>query len=207
MPVGLKGNSDGSGAIQIGGSDAISISTGLNTTFAGTITATGAVAGTTGTLYPIVSGTAVSATGTSVDFTGIPSWAKRITVMFSGVSTNGTSGILVQSGSGSVETSAYTSINSLTQNAVSPTVTAVTTGFSFTQGQAAADTLFGVLTMSLLGSNIWTYTSSVNRSGATIQQQNGTGAKTFSGTIDRIRITTVNGTDTFDAGTINILYE
>ena len=162
----------------------------------------------TGTLAPIVSGTAVASTsGTSIDFTGIPSWVKRITVMLSGVSTNGTSGILVQSGSGSVETSAYTSINSLTQNAVSPTVTAVTTGFSFTQGQAAADTLFGVLTMSLLGSNIWTYTSSVNRSGATIQQQNGTGAKTFSGTIDRIRITTVNGTDTFDAGTINILYE
>lgn len=29
----------------------------------------------------------------------------------------------------------------------------------------------------------------------------------LSGTLDRVRITTANGTDTFDAGTINILYE
>jgi hypothetical protein len=33
------------------------------------------------------------------------------------------------------------------------------------------------------------------------------GSKTLAGTLDRIRITTVNGTDTFDAGQINILYE
>lgn len=173
-----------------------------------TINGSAGVTTNSGAVYNgLQTGTAVTASGTSVDFTSIPSWVRRITVMLSGVSTNGTSGILVQSGSGSVETTSYTSINSLTQNAVSPTVTTVTTGFSFTQGQAAADTLFGVLTMSLLGSNIWVYTSSVNRSGATAQQQNGTGAKTFAGTIDRVRITTVNGTDTFDAGTINIIYE
>jgi hypothetical protein len=35
----------------------------------------------------------------------------------------------------------------------------------------------------------------------------GGGSVTLSGTLDRVRITTVNGTDTFDAGTINILYE
>jgi hypothetical protein len=29
----------------------------------------------------------------------------------------------------------------------------------------------------------------------------------LSGTLDRVRITTANGTDTFDAGSINILYE
>jgi len=33
------------------------------------------------------------------------------------------------------------------------------------------------------------------------------GSKTLSDTLTQVRITTVNGTDTFDAGTINILYE
>ncbi len=48
MSIGLKGNVDGSGAIQVGGSDAISISTGLNTTFAGSATAVGATGYATG---------------------------------------------------------------------------------------------------------------------------------------------------------------
>ena len=62
-----------------------------------------------GTLAPIVSGTAVASTsGTSIDFTGIPSWVKRITVMLNGVSTSGTSIVQVQIGSGSPTTSGYT---------------------------------------------------------------------------------------------------
>lgn len=56
----------------------------------------------------LTSGTAVATTsGTSIDFTGIPSWAKKITVMFSAVSTNGTSPIQVQIGAGSVSNSGY----------------------------------------------------------------------------------------------------
>jgi len=39
MPIGLKGNTDGSGAIQVGGSDAITLSTALNTTLAGSLNA------------------------------------------------------------------------------------------------------------------------------------------------------------------------
>lgn len=31
--------------------------------------------------------------------------------------------------------------------------------------------------------------------------------KTLSATLDRVRLTTVNGTDTFDAGLVNIIYE
>jgi len=56
----------------------------------------------------IVSGTAVASTsGTSIDFTSIPSWVKRVTVMFAGVSTNGTGSYLIQIGdSGGIETSA-----------------------------------------------------------------------------------------------------
>ena len=57
----------------------------------------------TGAYGQLVSGTAVASTsGTSIDFTGIPSWVKRITVMFNGVSTSGTSFKQIQIGSGSV---------------------------------------------------------------------------------------------------------
>jgi hypothetical protein len=202
MPIGLKGNSDGSGAIQIGGSDAISISTGLNTTFAGTITATGTVAGTTGTLYPIVSGTSVSATGTAIDFTGIPSWVKRITVMFRGVSTNGTSNPQIQLGAGSVDTSGYTGAcwTSNTTNVAS------STGFVVSASTAASVIFDAVVTISSISSNVWV--AGIN--GARTDSVNvlaGAGSKALSGTLDRVRITTVNGTDAFDAGTINILYE
>jgi len=59
-----------------------------------------------GAVLGITSGTAVASTsGTSIDFTGIPSWVKRITVMFDVVSTNGSAIILIQLGdSGGIET-------------------------------------------------------------------------------------------------------
>lgn len=57
---------------------------------------------------PLTQGTSQASTsGTAIDFTGIPSWVKRITVMFSGVSTNGTSVPQIQVGAGSVTTSGY----------------------------------------------------------------------------------------------------
>lgn len=202
MPIGLKGNSDGSGAIQIGGSDAISITTGLNTTFAGTVTATGTVAGSTGTLYPLTSGTAIASTsGTAIDFTGIPSWVKRITVMFNGVSTNTNTELLLQIGSGSVETSGY--LSGAGNRGGDTTSTA---GFVVTRGFGVAENASGYISLVTLGSNIWV------SSGVLCPTASGTffgsgGNKTASGVVDRIRITTTSGTATFDAGSINILYE
>jgi hypothetical protein len=206
MPIGLKGNTDGSGAIQIGGSDAISISTGLNTTFAGTITATGTVAGTTGTLYPLVSGTAVSATGTAVDFTGIPSWAKRITVMLSGVSTNGTSNWLIQLGdSGGIEVTGYDSGVSFAQTGNLTGAANSTAGLLLTISFGAAQKASGQIILTKIDGNTWV--SSVTLGTDTTYNYFGGGTKTLSDTLTQVRITTVNGTDTFDAGSINILYE
>jgi hypothetical protein len=210
MPIGLKGNSDGSGAIQIGGSDAISISTGLNTTFAGTITATGTVAGTTGTLYPIVAATAVSATGTAVDFTGIPSWVRRITVMFSGLSTNGTSSPQIQIGtSGGVQATGYL-MTTVVLSTGTPTAANATTGFvvSPTGNWNSTVAVGGAAVFSLLDSSTgtWVCVGSLGRSDAATQWQF-FGSKALSGTLDRVRVTTVNGTDAFDAGSVNILYE
>jgi hypothetical protein len=198
LSIGLKGNNDGSGAVQIGGSDAITISTGLSTTFAGTATVP------TGTLYPIVSGTAVASTsGTAIDFTGIPSWVKRITVMFNGVSTTGTSNFQIQIGSGSVDTTSTYS-GSLSFLAGTVVSTAYTTGF-LVVSPLAASLMSGASSLTLVSGNIWAFSSTVARSdGATGVAG---GSKSLSGTLDRVRITTVNGTDTFDAGSINILYE
>ena len=60
-------------------------------------------------LQRIVRGTAVASTsGTSIDFTGIPAWVERITVMFSGVSGSGTSNFLLQIGdAGGIENTGY----------------------------------------------------------------------------------------------------
>jgi hypothetical protein len=158
---------------------------------------------TTGTLAPIVSGTAVASTsGTSIDFTGIPSWVKRITVMFNGVSTNGTSIKLVQIGSGSVTTTGYASTGTSASNIVGTLNS--TAGF-IVYSTNAADTISGVMTLVLVSGNTWVSLHSCKVSTtATIY---GGGDITLSGTLDQVRITTVNGTDTFDAGTINLLWE
>ena len=150
----------------------------------------------------------VSTSGTSVDFTSIPSWVKRITVMLSGVSTNGTSIRQIQLGdSGGVETTSYVAMVSNVQTTSNTTrgVTA-TTGFILSHAGAATDVLNGAVSFSLLGSNIWVASGNLYESGSG-GLNSVSGTKTLSDTLDRVRITTVNGTDTFDAGTINIIYE
>jgi hypothetical protein len=156
---------------------------------------------TTGTLAPIVSGTAVASTsGTSIDFTSIPSWAKRITVMFSGVSTSGTSNILIQIGSGSVTTSGYVSQGSYGSNAFNSTA-----GYILDAGAGASTLRDGAAVLTLINGNGWINTSVLSQNGQYASLAGG--RLTLGGALDRVRITTVNGTDTFDAGTINILYE
>ena len=159
----------------------------------------------TGTLAPLIAGTAVASTsGTSIDFTGIPSWVKRITVMFSGVSTNGTSAVLVQIGSGSVTTTGYISTSNNLNQSNSTGGTSSTAGF-ITQSNDAAFVRSGVLVLHLITGNSWvaSHTMKLNTSQVIL----GGGDVALSGILDRVRITTVNGTDTFDAGSINILYE
>jgi|APGre2960657404_1045060.scaffolds.fasta_scaffold07243_8 hypothetical protein len=174
---------------------------GTTGTFSGAVQASGV----TTNLYPLVSGTVVASTsGTSIDFTSIPSWVKRVTVMFSGVSTNGSSVIQIQIGtSGGFQTTGYLGSYGYGQN---PSAN-LTTGFGI-YNDGATDVLHGSLTLNLLNSStgIWTFNSLLGWSSRAYQLP-GAGSKTLSGTLDRVRITTVNGTDTFDAGSINILWE
>jgi hypothetical protein len=156
----------------------------------------------------IVSGTAVASTsGTSIDFTGIPSWVKRITVMFSAVSTSSTSLPQIQLGdSGGVETTGYNCAASSLAAAAMSTVNA-TSGFVLNRADAASS-ISGqaVITLLDVATNTWAFSSVFGLSNSTFLLVTG-GSKPLSATLDRVRITTVNGTDTFDAGSINILYE
>ena len=164
------------------------------------------LAAVTGTLAPIVSGTAVTASGTSVDFTSIPSWVKRVTVMFSGVSTNGTSNLLVRIGAGSVQTIGYDSTVSV--GTAAGTFQSSTAGFILVYPNQGANSVFkGIVTLVNLGSNIWVQSGAISDSVFQLYNNGSSGSVTLSGTLDRVRVTTVNGTDTFDAGSINILYE
>ena len=170
---------------------------------AGTNTIT--VQAATGTMSVNTLATAVASTsGTSIDFTGLPSWIKRITVMFSGVSTNGTANPLIQFGSGSIQTTGYASVGS--DGGTGFASTASTTGFRIGAGAATASAFAGSIIFSTLGSNVWVGSGVFYRGDAAVTSF-GSGTVTLSGAIDRLRITTTNGTDTFDAGTVNILYE
>jgi hypothetical protein len=164
----------------------------------------GILTGTAGNLM-LVQGTAQASTsGTSITFTGIPSWVKRITVLFNGMSTSGTSPKLIQIGSGSVTSTGYTSTGIITNNTSGTSGGNSTAGFII-YNVIATDVISGSMTLYSVSSNTWVSSHVVKNS--TFQSCTGGGDVTLSGALDRVVITTVNGTDTFDAGSINILYE
>ena len=195
-------STDTSGTLNIvtgsgSGSNAITIDASQNVVFSGNVSGN------------IKSGTSVSASGTSVDFTGIPSTAKRITVMLSGISTNGSSfyALRVGTSSGVVSTGyaggagdIYTANNVATNG--SATEIALQGG-----APASGDANNGVITIVNLSGNIWSYSGNIYRTAGTSRSTTTAGTVTLSAALDRVRLTTINGTDTFDAGTINILYE
>jgi hypothetical protein len=202
------------GSIMVQGASASGILSGtyggtganLTPTTAGNVifTADGSIWSST---QKIVRGTSVATTsGTSIDFTSIPNWVKRVTVMLVGVSASGASQIQVQIGSGSVTTTGYVSAASNAQGSALAVVTS-TTGFT-TGGANAANLHY--TTFSIVNPSGFVYLCSgngnINFSG-TFTVYDASGTVTLSGAIDRLRLTTVNGTDTFDAGSVNILYE
>lgn len=172
---------------------------------------TGAVTATHSQLNQVfTAGTAQASTaGTSIDFTSIPSWVKRVTIVLSGVSTSGTSNLMVQVGdSGGVETTGY--LGSATNLASGPTVTsdAFTTGFGVTSALLTTSVVHSTIVLNLVNSATNTWAAAATGSFSDIVTTlSGGGSKSLSATLDRVRITTVGGSDTFDAGTINILYE
>ena len=167
------------------------------------------LAAATGTLVPFNTDTAKTAPPTVpqyFDFTGIPPWVRRITVMFSGVSTSGTSIPIIQLGdSGGIEITGYVSTGSRVASATAAS-SAVTAGFAIGNVATATAILDGSITLSLFGANRWVAFGGLTDSFNTFTLFS-SGGKTLSDTLTQIRITTVGGSDTFDAGSINLLYE
>lgn len=189
MPVKL--NSSGGGSVTL---DVPSTASAFNLTLPATNGALG-----------INLGTAQNSTsGTAIDFTGIPAGVRRITVIFNGVSTNGSSDIIVQIGSTIIATSGYlgSSGNRLAE-------TAYSAGYRIAS-PVAATSISGNIFITNVTGNVWVESHVVGMLTPPSTASGpffGGGAVTLSGTLDRARITTLGGTDTFDAGSINIAWE
>lgn len=185
-------------------------------TFSGTPSAPTAPAGTDTTQVAttefvkdqFVLGTAVASTsGSSIDFTGIPSWVKRVTMMFVGVSSNGTNNFLVQLGAGSITSAGYAGASGSIANAGASITISNTAGLGIITG--GGNVVFsGTATFSLVNAstNTWVGTLVLGRSDAAANPEFGAASISLAGTLDRIRFTT-NSADTFDAGSVNILWE
>lgn len=143
--------------------------------------------------------------GTEIDFTGIPAGVKRITIMFSGVSTNGTSQVLVRVGDGAIVSTGYSNCSATVADAAASAVSTATIGFT-TRTASASAVRHGHMTLTNISGNVWVSSHVLGDAGTT-QVVMGGGNVSLSGTLDRVRITTGNGTDTFDAGSVNIFYE
>ena len=147
-----------------------------------------------------------SVSGTSVDFTGITAAAKRITIMTEGVSTNGTSELIIQLGdSGGFETTGYN--GATTSLSSSAATVSHSNGFRLTNTVAASSVLHGSAILILMDptNNVWVCQG--NTANATSVSYNIAGYKSLSNTLTQVRLTTGGGVNTFDAGDFNILVE
>lgn len=166
-----------------------------------TIPTSAAVAGyaaskiTAGVVYPTTS-------GTSVSIPSVPAGCKRITIGLNGVSTNGTSHVLLQIGdSGGIETTGYQS------GSVHSGGSAESTAGFILFSDTAACTLYGSVTLTLVdaATNLWA--SSHGGFTRTTVPIAGGGIKALSDVITQMQLTTVSGTPTFDAGSVSVVYE
>lgn len=153
---------------------------------------------------PVLRTAQASTSGTFIDFTAIPSWVNRITVTFAGVSTTGTSPLLVQLGTGST---AYTTSGYSGQANNVGALLAMSTGFTVSSNVVAAQTLNGLVSICRVSSLAWVESGTVMNNSGTSNGTYSGGSVTLSAALTAVRVTTVNGTDAFDAGTINIMYE
>ena len=158
----------------------------------------------------IAQGTAVASTsGTSITFSSIPSWVKRITMVLSGVSVTGTQVMQVQLGTGGVATtSGYAASAGVFVTTNVTVANSLTTGFAFntTGGGGANQTWSGLVNLVLLTGNTWVCSAQVTET-TNVRMGSGGGVISLAGVLDTLRLTTIGGTDTFDAGSVNILYE
>lgn len=192
----LKTGSDGTAKLARGNFDATTQDV-INVNASGVVDfPQGATIGGIAGQRMLLTASQATTSGTFVDFTAIPSWAKKVTVQLVGVSTNGTSLVQIQIGAGSIQSGGY--------SGALGGVAAATSGVPVA-GTTASDTRTGHIVFTNQSGNSWV-SSGVTWSASTTVLQSAASVA-LSGTLDRIRITTVNGTDTFDGGSVSLLIE
>jgi len=153
----------------------------------------------------LMPGTGNSTPGTTIALSSLPSWAKRHTITFTGLTSSGNSPIIFQLGdSGGYETSGYDG------SAVRMTTTVASSqnsdGFRIDDDGVSTRVYTGVLVLTRHGAtNTWIADIQTGRTDAA-GKSSGTGVKTLSATLDRIRLTTQGGANTV-SGTFNIISE
>ena len=217
----LTTNVTGTLPVANGGTGATTLTSGSVIVGAGTSTPTFVAPTTAGNCLFTTDGTSWSSTpkitsataqnttsGTSIDFTSIPSWVKRITVLLNGVSTNGSSPVMVQLGdAGGFELTTY--VGAISEIATGVGTSNYSTGFAIDRvsgNTTPASLRYTTLTLINISDNVWVEGHTNSYSNIAITHY-GSGIKSLSDKLTQVRITTINGTDTFDAGTINIMYE
>lgn len=127
--------------------------------------------------------------------------------MVQGVSFTSTGQFLFQIGTGgSATTTGYVSVLTLISGTNTTSVGTSTTGFT-TGGGVAAYAFSGNMVLTNITGNTWVCSSLFSNSTTTPQTNQTAGYVTLAGVLNFVRMTSVAGTDTFDAGTVNILYE
>lgn len=161
------------------------------------------------TLGPTLATEQATTSGTSIDFTSIPAGVRRLTVMLKGVSTNGVSNLLLQLGdSGGVEITGYLGGGGILTGSESASITGRSTAGFLIPSSGAGVLLHGSITLDLeLASAFAWVAKGILHDSAAENLCILAGSKSTSAELDRIRLTTVNGVDTFDAGAMNISYE
>ena len=214
----VSGDTSGSvtlSAPAVAGSTVLTLpaSTGTVTATASAVSAAGQIpfstdGSTWSSTAKIVLGTAQASTsGASITFTGIPTWAKRVTLMLNGVSTNGTNQIIAQLGNGSAVTSGYSCFVGTMQGGGLSTASN-TTGFAVDSANTSAYLVYGNLVFTLQTGNTWTCTIATGANNVgNFRASTGGGVIALAGSLDRVVLTSVGSIDTFDAGSINIMYE
>ena len=204
--VAFTGNVSGTGTFTIASPNGNTDRTITLPDATGTMITTGSLSSVTPAMLTqsLTLGTAQASTsGTSIDFTGIPSWVKRITVMFNGVSLSGTSDVLVQLGtSGGIDATGYSGSGIFVSTGGAGRT--ATTGY-LVYLSSAARVFIGAMVITNLSGNLWV--EQTTGSDSATNSIIGGGVKTLSATLTQLRVTSLNGTDTFDAGSVNILYE
>jgi hypothetical protein len=218
--VNLATNVTGTLPVANGGTGAATLTSGSVIVGAGTSTPTFVAPTTTGNVLFTTNGTTWSSTpkitsetaqattsGTTKDFTSIPAWVKRITVMYSGLSTSGSSIPIIQFGTGGTPT--YTTsgyLGTAARVTGTPSIVGYTSGFLLLDSHSSANIGNGQFVFSNLSGNNWVGTGMFGRSdsdGINVSA----GSVPLGAALTAVRLTTVNGTDTFDAGSVNIMYE